>query len=472
MADRESVEQRLTTLSTVLRRAALASSLGQQYGGMRNIYDALGYQKELSYSDFVAQYSRQDIARAVVDRPVDATWRGGVSLVETDEDEDTALERDWSDIYRRLRLQSKLTRLDRLTCLGRFGVLLLGLSDVQRQEDFASPVRDNDLDLMYVKPFGEGSVAIDRWVDDPGDERFGLPELYQLDVKAPGTKSNVSLVVHHSRVIHATSGLLESEVYGTPQMQGVFNRLKDLEKIVGGAAEMFWRGARPGYQAKVDENYSMGPDMEDKLQEQLEEFEHDLRRVLANEGVTFESLQQQVSDPSSHVDVQIQMISAEKGIPKRILVGSERGELASSDDKSQWNERVQSRREEHAEPSILDPLVERLVEYGCLATPKEQGNYSWYWSDLHAPSEKERAEIGKTRAEALAAYAKTPRSEEVVPQGQFYRHFLGLSEEQVEGIEAASEQEVEDEESEIEADRETGSPDGGGQSPPTEGGAQ
>ena len=127
--------------------------------------------------------------------------------------------------------------------------------------------------------------------------------------------------------------MLEDEVNGLPRLEAVFNRLLDLEKIVGGSAEMFWRGARPGFQGIVSEGYNMTDEDIDELQKQLDEYEHGLRRFLINRGVSLDALAQQVSDPRNHVDVQLQMISAITGIPRRILTGSERGELASTEDR-------------------------------------------------------------------------------------------------------------------------------------------
>jgi hypothetical protein len=155
--------ERVAALSTTLRRAQLAGQLGQQYGGARDLYDALGYQKNLNYADYWTQYSRQDIARAVIDRPVRATWRGGVSLVETtDESEgrnNTPLEQAFQDAWKRTGLSDKLPRVDRLTALGRYGVLLLGLDDVSQEDDFREEIQPN-AELVYVKPFGEGSATI------------------------------------------------------------------------------------------------------------------------------------------------------------------------------------------------------------------------------------------------------------------------------------------------------------------------
>jgi len=108
--------------------------------------------------------------------------------------------------------------------------------------------------------------------------------------------------------------------------------------------------------------------------------------------------------------------------------------LASSEDKSNWLNLIQARREEYAELQIVRPFVDRCIEYGALPRPKEEGGYSVIWEDLFAQSDKELAEVGRTRAEALRAYTSTPTAEDVVPPESFYRYFLGLDADQIEQI--------------------------------------
>ena len=272
-----------------------------------------------------------------------------------------------------------------------------------------------------------------------------MPLIYDITDTDAESSTTSQILVHHSRVIHVTDEMLESEVYGTPRLEVVFNRLMDLEKLVGGDAEMFWRGARPGYHGKLDKDFQMTPAFKEDLKDQINEYEHDLRRILISEGLDLTALAQQISDPTPHVDVQIQMIAAEKGIPKRILTGSERGELSSTQDKEEWLTYVQSRREEFAEPKIVRPFVDRCIEYGILPAAGEDG-YTIKWQDLFAISEKERVEIGKIRAEALSKYAASPMAEMTIPPDEFLKYFLGLTKEEVELIQEAREAAIKAEE--------------------------
>jgi len=428
-------DQLRTFASQLVGRVQLMQQLGLQYGGDRDVYKALGYSLNLDYTDFNGRYARQDIAKAIIDRPVKATWQGPLELVESEKAEDTEFEKAWAKLSKNLKLKSTLSRLDKLTGIGHYGILVLGFNDVKDRDGFAKPV-GKIKELMYVKPFGEKSAQIINSEDDPKNERYGLPTFYNVAVSditsgmsAPGTTSVTYVKIHYSRVIHITDDPMESEVWGTPRLESVYNRLMDLEKLVGGDAEMFWRGARPGFEGKVDKDYQMTEAMKEDLKDQINEYENNLRRILVNEGVDLKALAQQIADPANHVDVQIQMISAVTGIPKRILTGSERGELASTQDSNEWKDYVQSRRDDFADPIIIRPLVDKLIELAIL--PKPANDYTVKWNDLYSLSEKARVEIGKGRANALREYTYSPMSQEVMPPNAFLEYCLGLTQEQI-----------------------------------------
>jgi uncharacterized protein len=425
-------QRQIQTLSAIVARMQWATQLGLQYGGDRDLYQALGYptSTELKFEDFYARYIRQDMAKAIIDRPVKATWQGPLEMLESNKMESTEFEKAWIELNKKFGLKTILTRVDRLTGIGRYGILLLGLDDTKSPEDFVNPVGLGGRELMYIKPFGERSAKIDTYEINPKNPRYGMPLYYSIEVQDIAGNASMTVKVHQSRIIHIVDDNLESEVFGTPRLEAVYNRLMDLDKIVGGDAEMFWRGARPGYHAKVDKDYTMTQQTKDDLQEELDEFEHNLRRVLVNEGLDMTALAPQVSDPSPHVNVILQMISSVTGIPIRVLTGSERGELASSQDTGEWLSYVQSRREEHAEPRIIRPMVDRFIELGIL--PKPGKTYSIKWADIFAQGEKARVEIGKARANALREYTYSPLAMEVLPIDAFLETCMGYTTDQIE----------------------------------------
>lgn len=420
---------RIQVLSELTNRVLLAAKLGLQYNGVRDIYKALGYSKTLNFSDYFTRYTRQEVAKAIIDRPVKSTWSGPLELIEADKADDTEFEQAWKDLNRTMGMKSLFSRVDRLTGIGRYGVILMGLEDAKNGDAFARPVNEDiPHKLMYLKPFAEDSAKVDTFEINPSNERYGLPVLYAIETTDLASNLSKSVKVHYSRIIHITDDNLESEVYGTPRLEPVFNCLMNIEKIAGGAAEMFWRGARPGFHGKVDKEYTMTEQTKTDLLDQLDEYENDLRRFLINEGVDIEPLTQVITDPTPHLDTQLKLISSQTGIPVRVLSGSERGELASTQDTTEWLTYVQARREDHAEPRIVRPTVDRFIELGILPEPEE--DYTVLWQDLFSISEKSRVEIGKNRAAALREYSYNPIQQELIPPDAFNDLFLGFTTEQ------------------------------------------
>jgi hypothetical protein len=210
----------------------------------------------------------------------------------------------------------------------------------------------------------------------------------------------------------------------------------------------------------------------DDLKDQIDEYEHNLRRILVNEGVDLKALAQQIADPHSHLDVQLTCISAVTGIPKRILSGSERGELASTQDTGEWKTYVQSRREDHAEPHIIRPFVDKLV--GLKILPVPQKDYMVDWLDLFSISEKERVSIGQLRASAIREYTTNPSAESLMSPEAFFEIGLGLSQEQIDLVHAKNAEGISEEQKNLQEELDdmnpvppTPAPFTKGQQPPT-----
>src|SRR6185312_3650467 len=147
--------------------------------------------------------------------------------------------------------------------------------------------------------------------------------------------------VHWSRVIHIADNLRNSEIFGVPRMQPVYNRLLDLRKLYGGSAEMYWAGAFPGL--SLETNPQLGGDVlidQSAVRSMMGQYRNGLQRYLQLTGMSAKVLSPTVVDPTQQVDKQIEAICIELTIPVRVFKGSERGELASNQDDSTWNDRV------------------------------------------------------------------------------------------------------------------------------------
>lgn len=389
MEDRALATNRMQLAVFAATRAALASALGQTaYGGDRDYYDALGYPKTIQFKDYLAYYARDAVAGAVVDLPADDTWRKP-PLVSEGGNMDTPFVQAWEALAERLRAWSYLARVDRLSGIGQYGVLLIGVKD---GEDLGIPAKAGSLtgieDVLYLRAMSEGSASISASDNEQASRRYGLPETYSVDL---GDSAGTTKPVHFSRVIHVADNKFDSEVYGTPRQEPIFNLLLDLCKLIGGSAEATWLGMRPGTIIRPQPDYNLDTDdssLMDDIEAELQEYAHDPLRFLRLVGMEAQQLAAgEVIDPAGPVDKVISLIAARTRIPQRVLLGSAAGELASAqEDMKQWAGTIQSRQTNYAEPEILRPFIDRLVWLGAIpvpvngyeiGTPDAEGNLRW-----------------------------------------------------------------------------------------------
>lgn len=387
-------------VEAMLDRLRLAQHLGQQFDGKRDVYDALGYARKISYAHYLAKYLRQDIAGRIVDLPAKDTWRKppiiSDSMSSTGENQPTSgFIQGVQWLIQKRRLWHYLARIDRLAGIGRFGVLIIGARGTASLSS-ALPRMSRPEDVLYFSPYAEGSVEVTAFVCDPTSARFGLPETYRVAL-GEGLSSET---VHWSRVIHVADDLLEDEVFGQPRMQRAFNLLDDLLKIVGGGAEATWKNMDKGLHADVRDGFD-DPDDEKTLSEEIDEYQHGLRRFLRTRGMNIQALGSDVVDPTGLFNAIIGLVAAASDIPQRILVGSERGQLASSQDAAQWAGQIAERQRNFAEPQVLRALLDRLIEYGALPEP-EGGQFAVEWPSLSELTDLERAELATKYAQAAA----------------------------------------------------------------------
>lgn len=437
---------RLVANSVLTSRNSIAAKLGQQFGGDRLIYTECGYPLNPTFQDYYSRYTRQDIARRIINAYPDATWRDAPEVFDNEkEDTETAFEKEWKALVRHLRLYHFFHRLDRLTGIGQYGVLFMGFDD---GDDPSKPVTPGKRKLLYVQPFMEENAAIASWANDKTSERYGEPEAYNLKIRTSTNQaSSTTVTVHWTRVLHVAEDLLESNVYGTPRLQGVLNRLHDLEKLMGGSAEMFWKGGYPGMQLNIDADAEVKPEVLSTMKEDLENYSHSLQRFLRTQGMNIEQINPAVADPRSHVDIQVEMICAEKGIPKRILLGSERGELASTQDKENWKDRVEERKKRFAEDVIMRPFIERMVLYGVLPSI-DPDTILIEWPEFGGMSSLEKADLCVKRMETLSKYVGAPGADMIYPVDQFLSREMELTTEEIKTITEQMEQSIKDEEDE------------------------
>lgn len=373
--------------------------LGGESGfrGQRQYNVILGYPDEISLAQYTTRYYRQDIAGRLIDLPATDTWKLP-PLITDGEEEGTDFTKGVEWLVEQRKLWSVLTRADRISGIGRYGGIFIGIKDGKEPSEEAGKVGGPE-GILFLRPFGEASCTIKEFDVDTSSERFGLPKLYELEIE-DGRK----IPVHHSRIFHIADNRVESEWEGIPRLQRVWNRLDDLYKVVGGAGESSWLNMRPGTVLTTQPGYDMDLEDEDTkagIQQEIEEYAHGILRFLTMEGVDVKQLAGQILDPSGPFDVIIALISASSGIPQRVLLGSAAGELAAAqEDTKQWHGAIRSRQANYAEPEILRPLLDYFVVLGAL-TPPSSGGYEIEWESLTEESDADKAGTAETWAKAV-----------------------------------------------------------------------
>jgi hypothetical protein len=383
-----------------------------------------------------------------------------------------------------------LRRADELSGIGRFGVLLIGIDDglqlsepvasvMKYQEmqkfpettmgtdaqytmaDFSSastsvaPASDlskEELDSMpvyegeakqrrkvlFLRAFDESLVQVTQWDSNPNSPRYGQPTQYNITLNDPKEQSagvghtTTTVTVHWTRVIHIVDNLGSSEIFAAPRMRPVFNPLLDIQKVRGGSAEMYWRGAFPGL--SLETHPQLGGDVDvdtDAVRDDIENYSNGLQRALVLMGMSAKTLAPQVSDPTPQINIQVEAICIQIDVPVRIFKGSERGELSSTQDKGAWNEVVACRQNRYVTPRIIVPFIDRLIQMEALPEPVE--GYSVQWQDMNTLSKSENADVAVKETQALAAYV-SGQVESLVDPMNYLTQVLGWTEEKAEAV--------------------------------------
>jgi hypothetical protein len=406
-------ELKVLESSLILARTAFARAAGFTFDNARDVYGILGYKDLLSTADYRARYQRGGVAGRLVDVYPNACWRGEMELIEDESKETyTEFEQAWHDFDQRLQVKAKFRRVDILAGLSTFSVLLIGHRDGKLDEPLEkAPYKPARAALIaYLRPFagGGGTININVQTDrtlatgadatiyeyetDVTNERFGLPKTYWL--KGVGLDGQQK-TVHWSRILHVAEGLLDDDVFGIPTLERVWNDLDNLDKVSGGGSEAFWLRANQGVHVDVDKDMKLDDAKNTiaAIKEQVDNYKHQLDRWIRTRGAKIDVLGSDVANFQGPVDTILSLIAGAKGIPQRILKGSEMGELASSQDRDNWADQINGRQTGYLAPYMVRPLVDRLVAYGYLPTPKKSADaYEVRWPHIQTLTENEKAQ--------------------------------------------------------------------------------
>lgn len=422
--------------------------------GKRDLDSEFKYPTVLNMTVYRNLYFRNGIARKVVRVYPDECAAVRAEIYQIEQDKVTPWEVRLNQIRTKNSLDHYIHRADVQSGIGSYGGLLIRTNDGRSLRQAPAGVNPDGTkgprrstkprDIVFIRPLAEDHCKVAKTEKDDRNPRFGMPTEYEVDLDSldPETGMKVSDVtgdfdddasvgnkvrVHWSRIVHIPSdGLEESDWYGTPRLMPVANMLWDLRKVLGSAAEMWFRGAFMGLAFETTQGANEFYDVDlDDLKEEIDAFQNGFQRFLRLINMSAKSLAPQIEDPSNHVRQILNLLAAVIGVPLPILLGSEVGKADGGQNITAWNRRLALRNQNHVEPRLWRNTIDRLMLLDVLPTVP---SYFVTWKDLHTQTEKDRADVALKLTQALLQYV-TSGAYEIVRPRQFFVNWLKFTDE-------------------------------------------
>lgn len=374
------------------------------FGGARDPLQRTGFVAEpmMNHTELEQLYRFYWLARRIVDLlPADAC-REGIDLNIEDANKGAAINRRMDELLVWERIEEAL----RMARLYGGSVLLLGAIDGQEPTVPLIPEKVTEVASLTV---------LDRWqltirssYDDPLKPEFGQPEFYSINPVTAGARENLS-VVHASRVIRFDGAWLPERV--RVQNQGwddsvfvaINQNLKQFGISVQSAAVLFQDFITKTL--KIPNLAQLIADgQEDILFARIQYAVGQMSSLgvsLIGQDEEFAKVQTPITGLVELLVTFMDLTAAAAGLPRTRLFGQQLGTLAGADETTRdYYDGVKAYQEK-----ILRAPVTRIIKL-MLAEQKAKSvdDWSFEFSPLWQPTDKELAETRKTQAETDQIY--------------------------------------------------------------------
>ena len=398
-----------TTVMNYLTRRLESIFPGHFPGAKHDHYKDFGFPTNVDFDLLYAMYSRNSLAKAAVDKTVRKTWQDPPWLLEKPRDgsegalkKETRLEKATRQHFSDMRFWTKVMEADRRSLVGKFGAVILRIADGQTTDKPLGRVNGGLEALVDIIPVWEGQLRVNKWDTNSKSMTYGDPLEFEYDEGIVGAGSIPTqqgrarkLTIHPSRiVIWSPDGTMD----GDSALKAGVNDLLTIEKIVGAGGEGFWKNAKGAPVLEMDKEAdiqkmarAMGVDplkISDIMNEQVADWQGGFDQLLMVQGMVAKFPKVELPDPEHFYMNALQSFAASFDIPLKVLVGTQTGERASSEDASQWNQTCNFRRKNTIIPNILQ-IVKRLESCGVL---KENPEWFIDWTDLTESTMLEKIE--------------------------------------------------------------------------------
>lgn len=388
---------------------SLAAMFPGYFGAHKhNHYTDFGYPKDVTFDLAFSAYTRHGIARAAVDKTVAKTWQDypfvqAFARDDGDDTPETKIETAIRERFAALRVWQNMAEADRRSLVGSYSGLIMRLADSKAFDEPVETVPGGLDGLVEVIPAWEGQLEVADWDSDSSSETYGHPTMYQFNEASVGlARTNPrQFNVHPDRVLIWSR---DGTVNGRSFLEPGYNALLDMEKISGAGGEGFWKNAKSGLSLEIDKDakitdmaQAMGVGVDqvvDAMDKQVGDFNRGFDKSILLQGIKATPMQVTLPIPEHFFAVSLQTFAASIQMPMKVLVGSQTGERASTEDANEWSRTVMSRRTGETIPNIL-ALIERLERFSILP----EGTWHLDWSDLTETSMSEKVALADKMAD-------------------------------------------------------------------------
>lgn len=392
----------ITNSTSTLRDLDTVTGLNLSHGGKRDLDSIYGYTTGgRSYQDYYERYRYTGYGNRIVSAPARSCWRDGAVIKSQSEDGQLVLEEE-IQILSRGGMFRVLEQADVLNRIGEFSVMLVGLpGDGELTEPLMNASVKGDLSGVYFSAFAQSAVAVTQYDQNMSSPRYGLPVMYTITPNSSDAKTSSSSTdvrepenVHWSRVVRIAEGSLDNSLVGVSSLDPVFNRIDDLNKATGGAAEAFYRNCMQKFGIKIDKDTKYTAADIASLNTAMQEFTNEQKQFIMTQGGETKALPVQIGSPKDSISVAVDELCAATGIPRRILTGEGGGQLKGTEDKASYNQLISDRQQQICAPALFE-VLEILDVAGLLELRDE---YVIEWPNPTAMDDLTQSEVALNKA--------------------------------------------------------------------------
>ncbi|WP_370569859.1 DUF1073 domain-containing protein [Erwinia sp. S43] len=397
---------------------ALAATVGRlrsMYAGVNGntkrtkLWDEFGYPDQVGFEQYYRAYERNPVAHAGVHKLLDNCWADNPTIIDGDEAREATKTTQWEKQVTKLLKKHwpKIKDADRRNLIGRYSALLIQFKDGREWHlpvDRVLVGRLKEAAIVRLIPAWESQVKPGNFDTDTMSETYGQPVSYNFNEQPVGDDGTYGPVrgvtVHPDRIIILSEGSEdENMLSGVPFLRAGYNKLLDLEKVSGGSAEGFLKNASRQLGIAFDKDTDIATlssqakeagfkDLGDALNDKVGRMNRGTDAALVMQAGEPSVLSVAAADPDPTWTVNANEFAASIQCPFTILFGQQTGRLASDEDKTDWAKRCNGRRWGFMS-AVITAVIERFWTMGAIEPP-DSGEVTLAWSDLLAPSEKEK----------------------------------------------------------------------------------